>query len=989
MKLFKIYCLALLCLTISIANAQKPNPIAIGTTKAKPVSDASVKPKLNYETAQNDPLKARIYTLDNGMKVYMSVYKDAPRIQTLIAVKAGSKNDPADATGLAHYLEHMVFKGTDKFGTKDFEKENLQIKKIEDLYEVYRVTKDESKRKIIYHQIDSISGIAAKYTIANEYDKMLAAIGAEGTNAYTSHDETVYINDIPNNQIENWLKIEAERFRKPVLRLFHTELEAVYEEKNRSLDSDDNKGWEAMMEGTFKKHSYGTQTTIGTIDHLKNPSMKEIMKYYEKNYVPNNMAIIMSGDFDPDKTIVEIEKHFGKLASKPVEPYKFEKEAPITSKVVKEVYGPEADNLALSWRFDGAGSKDADMISIINSILWNGRGGLMDINLNQAQKVISSNSFAYILKDYSMHGFTATPKTGQSLEEVEKLILEQIELVKKGEFPDWLLEAVITDFKFLKTKELENNGSRAMSMLSAFKNDIDWQKHVNTTERLSKITKQEIVDFVKANYNANNYVVVYKRMGEDKTVQKVEKPAITPVELDRENSSPFGKNILAAKIKPIQPKYIDYEKDIIKTELKPGLPLLYTQNNENLTFDLIYIFEMGTNHDKVFRTLADCAPYLGTSKMTSVQVQQELFKLGSSFEIKVEEEKTIIHIDGLTDNFEETLQLFESILSDPQLSKEALDNCVADILKKREDDKLNKGLILKVALIKYAKFGPINPFTYILSETELKALTVNDITQKIKNLNSYKHKLMYYGPYTAESVKKSLSKTHITSDVLKDVPPQYEFKETGFGKEVYLVNYPMKQVEIVMLSEGTVYNEELLPVIKLYNGYFGGNMSGVVFQDLRESKALAYSARSEYLPPLKPGKKYVNFSYIGSQVDKLAEALKGMSDLLNAMPAAAASFAAAKELVLQEIQSERITKAEILFNYENALRFGHKTDVRKNIFEKVSQMTFEDVKKFQQTYIKDKPYSTLVLGDKNQLDMKALEKYGNVKTLTLQEVFGY
>ena len=528
-----------------------------------------------------------------------------------------------------------------------------------------------------------------------------------------------------------------------------------------------------------------------------------------------------------------------------------------------------------------------------------------------------------------------------------------------------------------------------MAMLNAFKNDIEWQKAVNTTERLSKITKKEIIDFVKANYNDTNYVVVYKRKGEDKSIQKVEKPAITPVELDRDNTSAFVKNILASKTKPIQPKYIDYEKDIFKSEVKPGLPFYYTPNSENLTFDLICVFEMGTNNDKLLRMVADCSPFLGTSKLSATQVQEELFKLGSAINFIVEEDRTTIHIDGLIDNFEKTLKLAESVLNDPQINETALKNCVGGIIKKREDDKLNKELILNVAMIKYAKFGAFNPFTNVLSEAELKALSVNDIAQKIKELSGYKHTILYYGSHTPEFVKNSLITNHSTSAILKDVPKEYDFKETGFGKTVYFVDYPMKQVEIVMLSEGSVYNENLLPVIKLYNGYFGGNMSGVVFQDLRESKALAYSAYSEYLPPRKPGKKFVNFSYIGSQADKLTEALKGMSDLLNELPLAAASFASAKESVLQEMQSQRITKTEILFDYENAFRFGHKTDARKNIFEKVSSMSFDDVKKFQETYIKNKPYSTLVLGDKSQLDMKAFEKYGPVKMVSLQEIFGY
>ena len=228
------------------------------STKTKKVEET---PFVNFEYALNDPYKARIYTLKNGLKVYMSVYKNAPRIQTYIAVRAGSKNDPATATGLAHYLEHMVFKGTDKFGSKDFTKESVEINKIENLYEVYRKTTDTEKRKAIYHQIDSVSGVAARFAIANEYDKMLAGIGGQGTNAYTSFDQTVYVNDIPANQLENWLKIESERYRKLVLRLFHTELEAVYEEKNRSLDSDNSQLWEALFEGLFTSHNYGKQTT--------------------------------------------------------------------------------------------------------------------------------------------------------------------------------------------------------------------------------------------------------------------------------------------------------------------------------------------------------------------------------------------------------------------------------------------------------------------------------------------------------------------------------------------------------------------------------------------------------------------------------------------------------------------------------------------------------------------------------------------------------
>ena len=296
----------------------------------------------NYETAANDPLNARIYTLNNGLKVYLTAYADAPRVQTNIAIRAGSKNDPADATGLAHYLEHMLFKGTDIYGSLDFEKEAPMLDKIEALYEEYRTIDmdDTDNRERVWRQIDSVSGEAAKFAIANEYDKMVSGLGAKGTNAYTSNEKTVYINDIPSNQIEKWLKLEVERFRYPVFRLFHTELEAVYEEKNMSLDRDGSKMFEALFDGLFPTHQYGQQTTIGTIEHLKNPSLTEIRKYFNKYYVPNNMAICMSGDFDYDETIILINKYWGTFERKDDPTFEVIQEAPITAPVYSEVYGP-------------------------------------------------------------------------------------------------------------------------------------------------------------------------------------------------------------------------------------------------------------------------------------------------------------------------------------------------------------------------------------------------------------------------------------------------------------------------------------------------------------------------------------------------------------------------------------------------------------------------------------------------------------------------
>jgi len=955
---------------------------------SKPAGDVK-KPGLNFEYALNDPLNSRIYTLKNGLKVYLSVYKDAPRIQTFIAVKAGSKNDPAHATGLAHYLEHMVFKGTDKFGSKNWAKESVELKKIENLYEEYRKSTAAPERKKIYHRIDSISGVAAKYAIANEYDKMLAAIGADGTNAFTSFDQTVYVNDIPSNQVNNWLKIESERFRKLVLRLFHTELEAVYEEKNRNLDSDEDKVFEALMEGLFKKHTYGTQTTIGTIDHLKNPSMVEIHNYFNKYYVANNMAIIMSGDFDPDKVILDIEKHFGSFQPKPVETFTFQPEEIQKSKIIKEVTGPDPANVNIGWRVAGAGSRDDDMCTLINLILYNGNAGLLDLNLNQAQKVLTSNSFYWPIKDYGLLSLSSEPKQGQSMEEVENLLIEQVNLLKQGKFADWLLEAVITDLKLNKTKQLENNYTRANEMLDAFTNNVKWQAEVDRLERISKITKNEIVEFANKTFLDNNYVVVYKRTGEDQSVQKVEKPSITPVEVDRDNASPFAQNIMKAVSKPIEPKFIDYEKDIVKSEIKSKIRLLYNKNTENKLFELYYKFDMGKNNDRILPVAVKYIPFLSTKDMSSAQVKEEFYKLGCSFDVYCDDETTWINLSGLNDNFEKALQLFEKILSDPMVDEKVLKNLKSDLIKERNDEKLQKGSILNHGMLSYAMYGPLNPFSNVLTDDELNKLSVNEIKSSVLRLTSYEHKILYYGPKEVEELKIILNNYHRAQDPLLPIPPALKFEYKDLSNTVFVADFDMTQAEIIMLSNGNNYDPLIVPNAVMYNSYFGGGMSSVVFQDLRESKALAYSTYSRFQLPDKLHKKSINQSYIGSQADKLAEALKGMKDLLDVLPKAENNFVGAKEMVLQEIRTQRITKSQILFNYLEAKDLGHKTDIRKDIFEKVKNYTFEDVKNFHTKYVKNKPTTLLVLGKKDGLDMRALEKYGTVKFLSMKDVFGY
>ncbi|MBD2715904.1 insulinase family protein [Hymenobacter sp. BT646] len=1002
---------ALATLGLTQCQTSKPAATAAATTPAAN-TEAPKQKEYKYQTVEGDPLKARIYTLDNGLTVYLSDYDDAPRIQTYLAVRAGSKNDPATATGLAHYLEHMVFKGTSKLGTQNWPAEKAELTKIEALYEQYRAQRnDPAARKRTYHQIDSISGVAAKYAVANEYDKVMGAIGAKGSNAYTSVEQTVYQEDIPSNQLEKWAAIQAERLGEMVPRLFHTELEAVYEEKNRGLDNDFNKEYEALNRSLYQKHEYGTQTTIGTIEHLQNPSITEIKRYFDKYYVPNNVALCLSGDLDYDQTIRVIDQYFGKLQSKPVPAFTPAQEAPITAPLVTQIVGPDAENVMLGFRFPGTTTREALVLRMVDKLLSNGQAGLIDLNLNQQQKVLQAASFTDINNDYSSHILYATPRQGQKLEEVRDLLLAQLDKVKKGDFPDWLIPAIINNEQLQRTKSYENNEARAGAFVAAFVAREDWKDYLKQINDFGTITKEEVMR-VANQYYGPGYAAIYKRTGKDANAVKVVKPAITPVPVNREVASDFYKQVTGLSSPELQPVFVDYKKDIQEVKLESGVPVYYTRNTENNLFNLFYVLDLGTNNDPRLGLATDYLQYLGTDKYTAAQLQQEFYKLGCSFAVQSGQDRTTVSLSGLDANFEPALQLFESLLAAPKPDAAALKNMVAGVLKSRQDAKLNKQVILSQAMVNFAKYGPKNPFTTQLSEKELKALKPEQLTATIKTIPTYQHRVLYYGPRMLETWHKEVAPTqdaktpqsrvmvaglvdalenyHRGPAQLTPTPAAKDFAEQPMNqRKVYWVDYNMVQAEILFLTKGTIYDKALVPTTSLYNEYFGGSMGSIVFQELRESKALAYSALSRYVNPDKMGRSAYNMSSIGTQADKLPEAMAGMNTLLNDMPVAEANLQIAKNAIRNSIATERITKADILLSYERARRLGLDYDLRRDVYEQTPNMSFQDLQKFQQARVKGQNQTILVIGSKDRLNFKELAKYGQVQQLTLKEIFGY
>lgn len=981
MKHFK---LLTICLLLTFTIACKKEESKDLSYKTETITDAN---GFNYETVDNDPTGLRLYTLDNGLKVYLSQNTDEPKIQTYIAVRAGSNYDPKTSTGLAHYLEHMVFKGTHEIGTIDWETEKGYLKQISDLYEQHRAETDPDKKLALYKKIDEVSLKASNYSVANEYDKMTTSLGATGTNAHTWFEETVYKNKIPTNELDKWLDLEGERFSELVLRLFHTELEAVFEEFNRGQDNDFRKSYAAMLEGLFPNHPYGQQSTIGIAEHLKNPSMVDIHNYFNTYYVPNNMAMVLVGDLDFDATIKKVNASFGKLEKKAVVHPTLPKEEPITSPIIKEVFGPTSESVSIAYRSAGVNTEEEKLMTLADMILANGNAGLIDLNLNQKQAVQSASCSPTFLNDYGYHSFDGTPKDGQTLDEVKDLLLAQIDKLKKGEFEDWMIEAVVNDLKLSQTQQYENNTALASMYFNAFIHHEDWANKVKFLEDLKKITKQELVDFAN-NFYKENYVLTYKRQGVDNSIVKVQNPGITPVNLNRDKSSKYLLAFNAIASQPLQPKFVDYKTAIKTTKTTNGIEVSYIENEQNDLFDMNIIFDMGSDNDQSLGLAVGYMEYLGTDKYSAEDIKKEFYKLGIKYYVSSGAETTFVGLNGLKENLPKGLELLEHLWANAVPDQEAYNKYVDQTLKGRQDGKTQKGNILYGGLMNYGKYGENSRLRNIMQENELKSVNPQDLVNQVKDLKNFKQRIFYYGK-DVDAAITALNNSHVIPTELKNYPEAMVYNEKETGGNVYYVDYDMVQSEMLFLAKGEPFKAENLAASTLFNTYFGGGLSSIVFQEIRESKSLAYSAWSSYANATKKGDANYVMAYIGTQANKMPQAVDAMMELMTNMPEAEEQFNSAKEATLKKLAAERITKSGIFWNYERLKKLGIDNDNREDMYNSIKNMSMEDLRGFFNSNIKGENYNVMVIGNKKDIDFKALEKLGKVQEMDIDYLFNY
>lgn len=935
---------------------------------------------LKLAQAQNSELKLTKYTLDNGLTVILNEDHSRPEVFGAVAVKAGSKYDPADATGMAHYLEHMCFKGTQTMGTTNYAAEKPYLDSITALYDQLKLTKDEKEREKIQKHINTVSVKAAEYAIPNEFDRLVQSIGGKGLNAFTSFEEVVYHNSFPPHQIEKWLDLYSERFINPVFRLFQSELETVYEEKNLGSDDFGSALFELYLKNFFKKHPYGQQTTIGTTEDLKNPSLSRMQQYYNTYFVANNMALIISGDFNTEKIKPVIAEKFGRWKSGKVPAFPEYNEEPFKGREVITKRLTPIKLGVIGYRTVPTSHSDQYVLDVCQYILNNqGQTGLLD-QLKLDGKIQEAGAIPFPLHDEGGFVFYFLPKiVGQSLGSAEDLVKQSLEKLKNGDYDSSLLIAAKNNLRKEFYQKLENTEERAYYIVDNYIQDREWSEFMKYPDRIAAVT-QEDIKRVASTYFGENYLVLQSKMGFPKK-DKIKKPGIEPVKPKDGVKSSYA--VAFENIPEIKPEahFVDFNKDVAYKQLAGGDKLYVTPNPVNDIFSLKIKYPLSRQAMPLIGEAAQFLNYTGTAELPAKEFKRRMDMLGCTYQFSYDDRNMIINISGLEENAEQAIRLVHSLMTNAQPDEEKYKLMLSDIKTNRKletGDPLTMGYVMN----NFLEYGEHSPYLSSKSVSELEEIKPAQLISTITEARALPVSIHYTGKKTAAQVESIFSSAAFSTHKAGNANEQPALRKVYTEPTIYVLNRKdARQSHIYMYASGSPFNIGELATIKGFNSYFGGDMSSLIFQEIREFRSLAYSAYCiSGVTNVKPETNYVQ-GYIGCQGDKTPEAISTMMDLLKHMPEKPERMENIRKGLVAEAYSNRPFFRDISEKIEQWKALGYEKDPNEYLVGQLGDLTFADITKYYVKEIQPLPMSLGIVGNKKNIPIDELKKYGKVVML--------
>ena len=937
---------------------------------------------VNVMSAQ---VKVKTTKLDNGLKVVMCEEHSSPQVYGAVYVHAGSKNDPLDATGMAHYFEHIMFKGTDKIGTINWEAEKVYLDSIDIMYDKLHETSDVKERAAIQQKINELSIASTDYAIPNETDVILTKMGGKGLNAGTAYDQTMYFNIFPSNQIGKWMDVYVERFRYPVFRLFQSELETVYEEKNMYGDGPINAFQEYMFKEVFGEHPYG-RPVIGLTEHLKNPQTSRMREFFNTYYVANNMTLILVGDFNIEEIEPMVAEKFGTWRSGklPEEP----------TYTLPEFNGPTVKNVRmtplklgmLAWRGVKVSDPDYLPLSIACDIFSNGETGLMDKDMLDGN-IMMAALMPLSLEDYGANIILYVPKLiGQSHEKAEKFVFASLDKLKKGEFSDDLFEAMRMGMLKERIQQTEKFSSLSSLFLDLEMRGMTYDDYLAETERIRTITKDEVVAIANK-YFGDNYLDIRSKMGFP-AKDKVDKPNWKPIEAkNTEAKSEFAKMIEAEEVPEVTPQVIDFGDDITLIRLNETDNMIATKNPYNDIFTLTVEYNYGTLDDPDLERAISYWELQDSETRSYEELSLELQKIGASYYISANESTTSLNINGFEKDLDQILTICQEKIFHPANNEKKKD-IIIDMVKTEEKSVKNDASTWGTAVYEYVLYGNQSSF---LAETPIKEWAKRSgeqVLDEVATVFNYSGNIFYVGNTDIYAVYKALIRNELVKENAIKTPKKFRTeKECNENQVFFAHNKKFRQSNISMYVPSVKIGEKDKAISMVFNKYFGTDMYSIVFQEIREFRSLGYTAYGYYSYDYLNRKPSLLYTYLGTQSDKTNEGITVMRDLITNMPERIEKFNASKDALIMSRASNYITFRNIPQSVATWIEQGYKYDPRKETTDIIKNTEYKDVYNFYKENVADRPVIIMMSGNKKQIDLKALEKFGNVTELKYKEIF--
>jgi predicted Zn-dependent peptidase len=939
------------------------------------------------QRADYKPIDVEVYQLENGLTIILNEDHNLPQVFGSIMVRAGGKDDPKGATGMAHYQEHMLFKGTQELGTINWEAEKPHIDSIFRLYDKLGRETDPEVRKNIQKEINEESLKAGEYAVPNEMFNLLRSMGGTGVNAGTGPDYTIYYNAFPPTQIEKWLDLYSHRFENPVFRSFQAELEVVYEEKNMYSDMFAFSMIENFNKNFFRNHPYGQQTLIGTVEDLKNPSLTRMYDFFTTWYVPNNMALILTGDFDKEIVKPIIEAKFGKWERKEIPVREVYKEEPFNGREQVEMKLSPIRLGILGFRTVPAGHSDEIPLSVCNAVLSNqSETGLLD-KLILENKMLAAQVISMPYNDEGASIILFVPKVlGQKLSSAEQLVMNQVRKLKSGDFDS----AVISNIKAELFRDyqisMESNTYKGNMLAQAFGRYQSIDDLLQYPDQLMAITKEDVINIANK-YYGDNYLAFYSKMGFPKK-QKIDKPDYTPIAANKNASSPYALKFEAIPETRLQHKYIDFEKDIEKIAPTEGMNVYCVKNPANNVFKLNVDYKVGhhTIPSLEYAVQAMNLAYPKGSKLDDFKAA--IAASGCTYTIFGNESYTNIEVVGFDEKFNEALDLIGLLLENPELEQSKLGILYEGAKTERKMERSEPENVIS-ALISYMKYGQLSEYIDRPGLKEIKSYQADQMTAAFQSIQDYGVNIHYSGNLNPQEIAASCKKVFKTSGSKSvETPVVMDMNQYAENTVYFVDKKKATQSNIYFFANGSAYNPDQQAVMDAFNLYFGGDFSGLVLQEIRESRSMAYSAGAKYVDPYLKGKESYFTGKIGTQADKTIEAITIFDSLVRHMPAKPERTKMIQQYLSNSALSKRPHFRDLSGQITGWQNQGYETDpafVKQKAYE---NLIFDDIRQFYAGNIAEKPMVICIVGDKKRINTKELEKFGKVVFVKEKELFG-